>query len=85
VEFGGNPIAAAIIPEFRARSVLGSGSGTIQFRFLSQQGRTYSIYAATDLTGWTLIETGITGTGGTLSRMYSPAAAPKRWFRAKRE
>lgn len=85
VEFGANPLSAAAVPGFRAHSVLDQTAGTIEIRFPAQQGMTYTMEASTDLIGWTPIETGIAGTGGTISRTYLLLAAPKRWFRAKTE
>ena len=85
VEFGGNPLLAAVVPEFKARSVLDNVAGTMQIRFLSQPGKSYSLEASADLVSWTLLEADIAGTGGALVRTYPLAAAPARYFRAKLE
>lgn len=85
VEFYSNPLLLNSVPEFIAHTVLDRSAGTLQFRFLSQPGKFYTLEASTDLVGWEPLESGIAGTGGTLSRNYPLSAATARWFRAKVE
>ncbi len=85
VEFGGNPIFIASVPEFKALTVLSQTAATIEVRFSSQQGMSYALEASPDLAGWVPLESGIAGTGGTVSRIYPLSAATARFFRAKRE
>jgi hypothetical protein len=57
----------------------------VELRFITRLGDSYSIESSTDLQDWTAVETGITGTGGTVTRSYPIQALPKRWFKARRE
>lgn len=84
VEFGGNPLSAAMVPKFLARALAGPTAGLIQLRFLSQQGRTYALYASGNLASWTQLEADIAGTGGTISRLYPIKDQPMRQFRVMR-
>ncbi len=84
VEFGGNPLSAAVVPGFRARVVSGVTATSIEFRFVAQQGMIHAVEVSTDLTGWNTIETNITGQGGVVTRFYSMENQPKRYFRVRR-
>jgi len=84
-EFGGDPLVPSVAPRRGARIVQGTTPHTVEFRFLSDPGADYSVEQSTDLSNWTTIETGIAGTGGTVSRTYPTEAVPCRWFRAREE
>jgi hypothetical protein len=43
------------------------------------------VESSTDLSTWTLAESGIVGTGATITRFYTTEATEKRYFRATRE
>ena len=81
-EFGGNPLAAQSMPDFRARSSQGTTAGTVHIRFVSQPGATHAIQSSVDMANWTTVESNIVGTGGTISRTYPTKDLPKRYFRA---
>jgi uncharacterized repeat protein (TIGR02543 family) len=85
VEFGGNPLSGTVVPDFKGRALLDPQAGTVQFSFPSKQGERYTLEGSTNLVEWNPLETGIAGTGGTISRSYPLVAAPARWFRAKKE
>ena len=57
----------------------------VEVRFGAGLGKTYRVEASTDLIRWTPIETGIAGTGGTVTRFYSIQDTPNRYFRSVRE
>ena len=57
----------------------------VEVRFGAGLGKTYRVEASTDLETWTPIETGIAGTGGTVTRFYSIQDTPNRYFRSVRE
>jgi hypothetical protein len=80
VDTGFNPASADSSPEAYSQVV-----SAVEFRFNAAAGKTYKIEASTDLENWTAVETGIIGTGGTVTRLYSIQGIPKRWFRARRE
>ncbi len=84
-EFGGDPWSPSLVPQWGSRMVGGSVRGSVEFRFLAEPGSTYSVEQSTNLADWTVIETGIIGTGGTVSRLYPTETIPSRWFRARRE
>ncbi|MCX6875948.1 MAG: SUMF1/EgtB/PvdO family nonheme iron enzyme [Verrucomicrobia bacterium] len=84
VEFGGDPLSAASVPGFKARTASSQTAGTIEFRFLSEQGRSYTVEASADLATWATVETGIAGTGAVIQRPYSTENQPQRYFRVRR-
>ena len=84
-EFLGDPLAAGTTPRIKSRMVVDPAGGNAQFRFLAEQGSTYSIEASANLMDWQTLETGITGTGGTAWRDYPMQGAPMRYFRARRQ
>ena len=57
----------------------------IEFTFPAAIGKTYRIEASTDLATWTMVESGIIGTGGEIQRFFSTRNQPKRYFRVEEE
>lgn len=57
----------------------------VEIRFHAARGASYRIEASEDLETWTTIESGISGSGVLVSRLYSLKEHGKRYFRAKRE
>lgn len=57
----------------------------VEVEFGASLGRTYRIESSTDLVQWLPVESGIVGTGGMVTRLYSVRSTPKRYFRAVRE
>jgi hypothetical protein len=57
----------------------------VEVEFGAGLGKTYRVESSTDLQTWTLVESGIPGTGGTITRLYSIRAIPRRYFRAVKE
>ena len=57
----------------------------VEIRFGAAQGQNYRVESSTDLQTWTMVEEHITGTGGTVARLYSIKEIPKRYFRSVRE
>jgi hypothetical protein len=58
---------------------------SVELEFGAGLGKTYRVESSTDLQTWTPVESGIVGTGGMLTRLYSIRAIPHRYFRAVRE
>jgi uncharacterized repeat protein (TIGR02543 family) len=84
VEFGGNPLAAASVPGFKARTAMIPDAGSIQFSFPAQQGISYTVLDSTNLMDWKITESNVIGQGAVITRSYSTANQPKRYFRARR-
>jgi uncharacterized repeat protein (TIGR02543 family) len=82
VEFGGNPLVAAIVPVVPPRLAASPDGATVQFQFMTRLGDTYAIETSTNLVDWEAAETGISGTGGIVVREYPTAGWPQRFFRA---
>jgi uncharacterized repeat protein (TIGR02543 family) len=57
----------------------------VEVEFGAGLGRTYRVESSTDLQSWLPVESGIQGTGGQISRLYSTRSFPHRYFRAVRE
>ncbi|MCX6877846.1 MAG: SUMF1/EgtB/PvdO family nonheme iron enzyme [Verrucomicrobia bacterium] len=57
----------------------------VEIRFGAAQGQSYRVESSMDLQTWTMVEEHITGTGGTVARLYSIQEIPKRYFRSVRE
>jgi hypothetical protein len=57
----------------------------VEFRFNAASGVSYRIESSPDLNEWKVVETGIQGTGGTISRLFSVDGMKNRYFRARRE
>ena len=55
----------------------------IEFTFPAAIGKYYRIEESTDLSTWTMVESGIIGTGGQVQRFYSTRGQPKRYFRVE--
>ena len=58
---------------------------SIELTFPTALGRSYRIEASTDLATWTVVETGIAGSGGQIQRFYTTRNLPKRYFRVEEE
>lgn len=56
----------------------------VEFRFNSANGASYRIEDSTDLEHWAVVENGIAGNGGVVTRFYSTENCPKRYFRVRR-
>ncbi len=56
----------------------------VEFTFHAAAGINYRIEGSTNLQSWTILEPFVTGTGGPVSRLYSTATQPVRYFRAVR-
>ena len=86
VSNGFNPGLASSTPDLLAwiKLVPLSSPTPVQFRFNAANGGSYRIEGSTDLNEWSMIETGITGTGGGVTRFYSIEKIPQRYFRARR-
>lgn len=80
---GFNPTSAASTPETLS-SISKAGSSSVEYRFNAAKGISYRIEASFDLAGWSTIEPNIPGAGGAISRFYSTAGTPKRFFRPRR-
>jgi hypothetical protein len=57
----------------------------VEVEFGAGLGKTYRVESSIDLETWTVVESGIPGNGGTVTRLYSTRAIPARFFRAVRE
>ena len=57
----------------------------IEFTFSSALGKTYRIESSTDLVAWTVVESGIAGNGGQITRFYTTRNLPKRYFRVEED
>ena len=84
VEFGGNPLAAASVPGFKARTAMVPAAGSIQFSFPALQGISYTILDSTNLMDWKITESNVIGQGAVITRSYSTATQPIRYFRVRR-
>ncbi|MCX6876245.1 MAG: putative Ig domain-containing protein [Verrucomicrobia bacterium] len=80
VNGGFNPASADSAPD-RQMNIYTS----VELEFGAGLGKTYRVESSTDLTAWTTVESGIVGTGGMITRLYSIRAIPHRYFRAVRE
>ena len=84
VAFGGNPLLAAVVPEFKARTVLAPTTGSLQLSFPAQQGMTYTVRDSIDLEHWNDLEANIMGQGAVVTRFYLTEDQPMRYFRVRR-
>ena len=80
VETGKSPVNAADRPALQA-----AARTAIEFTFPAAVGKTYRIEESTDLATWTMVESGIIGTGGQVQRFYSTRGQPKRYFRVEEQ
>ncbi|MCX6879378.1 MAG: hypothetical protein NTW21_37090 [Verrucomicrobia bacterium] len=55
----------------------------IEFTFPSAIGKTYRIEGSPDMAAWTVVEDGITGNGGVITRFYSTRNHPQRFLRVE--
>ena len=55
----------------------------IEFSFPSALGKTYRIEDSPDMESWSIVEDGIAGNGGTVTRFYSTRNKEKRFFRVE--
>jgi uncharacterized repeat protein (TIGR02543 family) len=79
VNTGFNPTLASSTPD-----ALSSIRTAVEFRFNAADGVSYRIEASTDLSAWDTIETDIIGRSAVVTRFYSTANMPKRYFRVRR-
>lgn len=77
---GFNPNDPASTPESSS-----SIETAVEFHFHAARNVRYSIQESTDLQQWNSIETGITGRGEAVNRLYSVSSSAKRYYRAVRE
>lgn len=54
----------------------------VEVEFGTTLGRTYRVESSTDMATWSQVEAGIVGTGGSVTRIYTIRAIPKRFFQA---
>jgi len=80
VQTGFDPTSGTSTPEAYSVMMI-----AVEFRFNAAAGMNYKIESSTDMENWELVEAGIAGTGGTVTRFYTTEAIPKRYFRARRE
>jgi uncharacterized repeat protein (TIGR02543 family) len=80
---GFSAISTASTPESRSGIVLGSGDaeGSVEFRFNGAAGVSYRIEATTTLDDWGTLDALVIGTGGSMSKSYTMAGNPVRFFR----
>ena len=72
--------APPVVPTLVARSFT---NGNFQFQLASSTNTGFSLLASTNLTAWTPLGWGFTGTNGTLSFTDTNAAHfPRRFYRA---
>jgi uncharacterized repeat protein (TIGR02543 family) len=57
----------------------------VEVQFGAALGQSYRVESSTDLQTWVPVESGIAGTGGSVTRLYSIQLIPHRYFRAVRE
>lgn len=57
----------------------------LEFRFTSKLGTTYRIENSINMESWSVIESGIEGTGEIISRLYSTVGMQKTFYRAQTE
>jgi hypothetical protein len=79
INTGFNPTLATSTPD-----ALSSILTAVEFRFNAANGVSYRIEDSTDLQNWNLLENGIIGQGGVVTRFYSSVNLPKRYFRVRR-
>ena len=84
IEFGGDPIIPSVSPQWKANLQNQNSSSGFELRFPTRAGEVYQIEACSDLIDWSVLETGIQGTGSTLSRTYASEGRAKRYFRVQR-
>ena len=85
VEFDGDPLDSSRQAKFQIHlSVIDLGAATIQVRFPTQVGASYSIESSNKLNEWNTVENDIIGEGGVVTRFYSFENQPKWYFRARR-
>lgn len=80
VSSGFNPTSADSAPDTQMNIYT-----SVELEFGAGLGKTYRVESSTDLQTWTTVESGIVGTGGMITRLYSNRAIPHRYFRAVRE
>lgn len=80
VNTGFDPASGTSTPEAYSEMLI-----AVEFRFNAASGVTYKVESSTDLGAWTVAESGIVGTGATITRFYTTEATEKRYFRATRE
>jgi uncharacterized repeat protein (TIGR02543 family) len=80
VSIGFDPAVAGSSPDTKMNIYT-----SVELEFGAGLGKTYRVESSTDLQTWTPVESGIVGTGGMLTRLYSIRAIPHRYFRAVRE
>jgi uncharacterized repeat protein (TIGR02543 family) len=83
---GFSAISTASTPESRSSIVLGSGDaeGSVEFRFNGAAGVSYRIEATTTLDDWGTLDALVIGTGGSMTKTYTMAGNPVRFFRLLR-
>ena len=84
IEFGGDPLIPSMSPQWKANLQNQNSSSGFELRFPTRAGEVYQIEACSDLINWSVLETGIQGTGSTLSRTYASEGRAKRYFRVQR-
>ncbi|MCX6878450.1 MAG: hypothetical protein NTW21_32245 [Verrucomicrobia bacterium] len=80
IDTGFDPTSATSTPEAWSEMLT-----AVEFHFNGALGKSYTIETSTDLQTWSAVETGIVGTGGTITRFFSIQGIPKRYFRAQGE
>jgi len=80
IELGFDPNNPASTPESKTDI-----RTAVEFSFWAAKNKKYNIEQSPDLAAWTIIETGITGRGGEITRLYSTGAQPKQHYRAVRQ
>lgn len=80
---GFSATSSASTPESRSSIVQGSGDaeGSVEFRFNGAAGVSYRIEATTTLDDWGTLDALVIGTGGSMSKSYTMAGNPVRFFR----
>ena len=76
---GYNPASATSTPEAQSSMLT-----AVEFRFNAANGHTYRIESSTDLSNWSIVEAGISGTGARVTRFYSIEGQTRRFYRARR-
>lgn len=80
VSTGFDPVSATSTPE-----TLSSIHTAVEFRFNAANGQSYRVESSSDLENWSIIESGIAGSGGMIVRFYTTEGAQERFFRARRD
>ncbi|MCX8494579.1 MAG: lectin-like protein, partial [Akkermansiaceae bacterium] len=83
-EFGGDPLSPSVSPQWKTNLQHQNSSSGFELRFPTRIGDVYQTEACSDLINWSVLETGIQGTGSTLSRTYASDGRAKRYFRVRR-